>query len=109
MSNESSLTPRQRFWLEHLRRCTELGQPLSAYAAEHGLSLCALYEAKRCLRRRGLWPAAASGRFVRVQLSPETTKAALNSVYRISLPNRVVVEVAGGDLGAVLSAAARLS
>jgi len=25
------------------------------------------------------------------------------------LPNRVVVEVAGGDLGAVLSAAARLS
>jgi hypothetical protein len=108
MSNESSLTPRQQFWLEHLRRCTELGQPLSAYAAEHGLSLGALYEAKRHLRRRGLWP-AASGRFVRVQLTPETSQGAANTVYRISLPNRVVVEVAGGDLGTVLSAAARLS
>jgi len=108
MSNQSSLSPRQAFWLEHLQRCTELGQTLSAYAAAQGLSLGALYEAKRRLRLRGAWP-AATGRFVRAQLTSETSTAAVNAVYRISLPNRVVVEVAGGELEAVLSAAARLS
>jgi len=107
MSNTPALSQRQHFWLEHLQRCTERKQPLSCYAAEHGLNLGALYEAKRRLRRRGAWP-AASQRFVRVQLKPEPV-AAIGAVYRISLPNRVVVEVAGGDLSAVLAAAARLT
>ena len=59
MSKGSSLTPRQQFWAEHLRQCAERGQSLAAYAAEHGLKVGGLYEAKSQLRRHGLWPAAA--------------------------------------------------
>lgn len=107
MSNKPALSQRQEFWLEHLQQCAERKQPLSSYAAEHGLSLGALYEAKRRLRRDGAWPAAHQ-RFVRVQVTPEPV-AAISGVYRISLPNRVVVEVAGGELSTVLAAAAHLA
>lgn len=105
MAKESSLTERQQFWVLHLRACASRGQSLSAYAAEEGLSIGALYEVKSRLRRRGLWP-VPSPRFVRVQAA--TSPAVSLSVYRVSLPNGVVVESAGGDLSAVLSAAARL-
>lgn len=106
MSKVSLLTPRQQFWIEHLRQCAERGQSLSAYAAEHGLKVGALYEAKSRLRRRGLCPVPAP-RFVRVQpVRPAVTP--LPTVFRVSLPNGVVVETAGGELCAVLSAAAQL-
>ena len=107
MSKGSSLTPRQQFWAEHLRQCAERGQSLAAYAAEHGLKVGGLYEAKSHLRRRGLWPAAAS-RFVRVQPTRANEAPLLPTVYRVSLPNGVVVETAGGELSAVLRAAAQL-
>ena len=107
MSKGSSLTPRQKFWAEHLRQCAERGQSLAAYAAEHGLKVGGLYEAKSQVRRRGLWPAAAS-RFVRVQPTRANEAPLLPTVYRVSLPNGVVVETAGGELSAVLRAAAQL-
>ena len=106
MARESSLTARQQFWVEHLRACAARGQALSAYAAEEGLSIGALYEVKSRLRRRGLWPVPGP-RFVRVQAASAPTAVA-PALYRVSLPNGVVVESAGGDLSAVLSAAARL-
>lgn len=107
MSKGSSLTPRQRFWIDHLRRCTERGQSLSAYAAEQRLKVSGLYKAKSQLCRRGLWPVPAP-QFVRVQ--PDRVAEALPppTVFRVSLPNGVVVEAAGGELFAVLSAAAQL-
>ena len=107
MSKGSSLTPRQQFWAEHLRQCAERGQSLAAYAAAHGLKVGGLYEAKSHLRRRGLWPAAAS-RFVRVQPTRAGEAPLVPTVYRVSLPNGVVVETAGGELSAVLRAAAQL-
>ena len=107
MSTVSSLTPRQQFWAEHLRLCAERGQSLAAYAAAHGLKVGGLYEAKSRLRRRGLWPAAAS-RFVRVQATRASETPPVPSVYRVSLPNGVVVEAAGGELSTVLRAAAQL-
>ena len=107
MSTVSSLTPRQQFWTEHLRQCAERGQSLAAYAAAHGLKVGGLYEAKSRLRRRGLWPAAGS-RFVRVQPTRTGEAPQVATVYRVSLPNGVVVEAAGGELSAVLRAAAQL-
>ena len=107
MSTVSSLTPRQQFWAEHLRQCTERGQSLAAYAAAHGLKVGGLYEAKSDLRRRGLWPVTASG-FVRVQATRTREAPQAPSVYRVSLPNGVVVEAAGDELSAVLRAAAQL-
>ena len=107
MSKSSSSTPRQRFWIDHLRQCAERGQSLSAYAVEHGLKVGSLYEAKSQLRQRGLWPVPAP-QFVRVQPARPAEAAPLPTVFRVSLPNGVVVEAAGGELSAVLSAAAQL-
>ena len=107
MSTVSSLTPRQQFWAEHLRQCTERGQSLAAYAAAHGLKVGGLYEAKSRLRRCGLWPVTASG-FVRVQPTRASEAPSVPVVYRVSLPNGVVVKTAGGELSTVLRAAAQL-
>ena len=107
MVKESSLTARQQFWVAHLRACAARGQSLSAYADDEGLSIGALYEVKSRWRRRGLWP-VPSPRFVRVQAASAPT-AVPPALYRVSLPNGVVVESAGGDWSAVSSAAARLS
>ena len=80
---------------------------MATYAAAHGLKVSGLYEAKSRLRRRGLWPAARS-RFVRVQPTRTGEAPQVATVYRVSLPNGVVVEAAGGELSAVLRAAAQL-
>jgi len=103
MSKVPALTFRQQYWIAHLEACAKRGQPLAVYAREHSVSLSGLYEAKSSLRRRGLWP-AASARFVRVE-----SVASAGWMCRISLPNGVVVETAGGELSAVLSAAAAVS
>lgn len=105
MLKSSSLTVRQQFWIEHLRACAARGQALSSYAAEQGLSIAGLYEAKSRLRRRGVWPEVGA-RFVRVQ---GASSSVVPSLYRVSLPNGVVVEGTGSDWSAVLSSAARLS
>ena len=107
MSKGSPLTPRQRFWVEHLRRCAARGQSLSAYAAEQGLKVSSLYEAKAQLRRRGLWP-APTPQFVRVQAVRPAEATLVPTTFRVSLPNGVVVEAAGGEWSAVLSAAVQL-
>ena len=107
MPTVSSLTPRQQFWAVHLRQAAEGGQSLAAYAAEHGLKVGGLYEAQSQLRRRGVWPVAAP-LFVRVQPPRASEAPSAPTVYRVSLPNGVVVETAAGELSAVLRAAAQL-
>lgn len=102
MPKRSSLTTRQRYWVSHLQACTERGSTLSVYAAEQGLSVGALKQARTRLRGLGLWPVPVA-RFVRAQIAPVPV------MVRISLPNGVVVETSGSELAAVLSAAARLA
>lgn len=88
MSTHSSLTERQRFWLEHLRACGS--GSLKAYAEQHALEVSALYEAKSRLKRKGMLDAAPA-RFVRVQRdTPELSPA----LWRIHLRNGTLVEVA---------------
>lgn len=57
------------------------------------------------MRRGGAWQ-AANQPLVRGQLTLEPV-VAVSGFYRIALLNRVVVEVAGGKLSAVLAAAAQ--
>ena len=79
----------------------------AAYASEQGLSAGALYQAKTRLRGRGLWPVVPKAHFARVEpTEPPMVMSPLH--WRVSLPNGVVVELAGGEVGAVLSAAASL-
>jgi hypothetical protein len=97
MDNRSSLeeacTPRQRFWLEHLEACRERGSSLKAYALAHDLSPGALYAAKSDLKRRGLLPASTLPVPVPAPklLPVHIARAAV--MFRVVLPNGVVVEV----------------
>lgn len=109
MSSSKSLTPRLRYWLAHLQACTRQGASLAAYARAQSLKVGALYEAKSRLRRQGAWP-SPDARFVRVQTTGiDVMDAPRAPLFRVSLRNGVVVEVAGGEVSAVLEAAARLS
>ncbi len=82
-------TPRQRFWLEHLKACREQGLSLKAYARNHNLSVSALYTANSALKRRAtsIAPNTSAPKLVPVRL------ASGSSMVRVSLPNGVVVEL----------------
>lgn len=112
MTPAQQLPRRLAFWAEHLRQCSLRGQRLSHYAAEHGLSASSLYAARSTLRQRGLWPLPRT-RFLRVEADPGGrvggTPVVAPALYRIALPNGVVVETAGGDLASVLASASALS
>jgi len=87
------LTERQRFWLQHLQACGN--GSLKAYAAAHGLSLSALYQAKSTLRRRGQLDARPTPvRLARVERSARPPEAASPGRARVLLPNGVAVEFA---------------
>ena len=45
--SRAGLTERDRFWLRHIEASARSRTPATIYAAEHGLSLGAFYEAKR--------------------------------------------------------------
>ena len=109
MSEKKTLTPRLRYWREHLQACASRGMSVSAYAAAEGLKVGGLYEAKSRLRKLGLWPVQGP-RFVRLQAEEPIRAAAPSNapLCRVSLPNGVVVETAGADLAALLQAAAHL-
>ena len=108
MSDKKGVTPRLRYWSEHLQTCAARGMTLSAYAAAEGLKVGALYEAKSRLKQRGLWPLPGA-RFVRVLPGRSSAAGAASApLCRVTLPNGVVVETAGGDLATVLQAAAQL-
>ena len=82
-------TPRQRFWLEHLKACREQGLSLKAYARAHDLSVSALYTANSALKRRAtsISPTAPAPKLVPVRL------ASGSSMVRVLLPNGVVLEL----------------
>lgn len=48
----SALSKRDRFWLRHMETLAAQGGPATAYAEKHGLSIGALYEARRRLVAR---------------------------------------------------------
>jgi hypothetical protein len=110
MSRSLSLTPRQQFWVEHLQCCAQRKQSLSSYAAEHGLAIGALYEAKSRLKRMGALSArVAAPRFVRVHAEISAPPPSMPALCRVLLPNGVTVETVGADLATVLFTAGRLS
>ena len=89
MSNDSPLTDRQRFWLEHLRACGR--GSLKAYAEAHELDLRALYDAKARLKRKGAL-FAPGPRLVRVERAH--TESASSGCCRVHLRNGTAVDVA---------------
>ena len=108
VSAGTALTEHQRNWLGRLQACEASGKSFTAYAAEHGFPVRALYAAKKTLVKKGVLPRTQQKRFQRVQTTTETT----DTKWRIQLPNGVSVEfssnVDGGSLSTVLSTVVRL-
>lgn len=92
------LTERQAFWLRHLRNCQEAGESLKDYAEQHGLGLASIYAWNRKFQVRGDLKPSSSLRFRRIEIA----QPKMPSVFRIRLPNAVMVEWPGdGELSAL--------
>ena len=108
VAEEIKLTDRQRYWLEHIQACEASGKGATAYAAEHGFRVGAMYAGKKMLVRKGALPGSRPSRFQRVQ----TTAVTANQKWRIQLTNGVSVDFSGtvdaGSLSTVLNTAAHL-
>ena len=127
----TSLTERQQFWLDHLRRCDADCIPTKTYAEQHNFSVQAMYSAHKDLVARGVLRPGGRGvctkafaRFARVRIQEPTAVAAESwsepgsvaagsTAWRIDLPNGTSVSFDGpldaGTLHQVLQTAAALS
>ena len=104
--SRAGLTERDRFWLRHIEASVRSRTPATIYAAEHGLSLGAFYEAKRRLVRRGAVSPAPRRRrvsFAAVQVVPEA-RVAEAGPFRLRLSNGAVLEWASAPGIEVLGA-----
>ena len=111
-------TERDRFWLDHEAALAPSELTAKAYAAEHGLSLHALYQARKRLRALGLLPKPVVRRLPKKPSAKAVafSKVALGSPrlspaeFRLSLPGGCVLEWSGAELpAAVLDLVERLT
>jgi hypothetical protein len=100
---------RGRLWVRHLEKIETEGITAKAYAAREGLSVDALYQAKKRLVARGAWPrprTTARPTFARVKIATPPTPPAPWAL-RLRLPSGAVLEWSaqpGADLlGALLA------
>lgn len=87
------LTPKQQFWLDHLRACERSEQSMKGYAQHHGLSISAFYAWKKTLRRKevpGTAPPVAPSLFQKVALRQQS------GALRIVLPTGLTLEIDTG-------------
>lgn len=107
-AEKTTLTERQRYWLEHIQACTASGKTIAEYAAEHGLAAQAMYAGKKILIRKGILSSTRPARFQRAQVMASVA----GSEWRIHLPNGVSVAFSGAvdaaTLTTVLNTAATL-
>jgi len=45
MTNSTTLTERQQYWLKHIRACDAAGQTTINYAKAHGINVKSMYSA----------------------------------------------------------------
>ena len=106
--DEQALTERQQYWLDHIKACEASGKGATAYAAEHGFRVGAMYAGKKSLVKKGVLPVTRRSRFQRVQAEA----VSVGSQWHVQLPNGVSVDFSGtvdaSSLSTVLSTAARL-
>ncbi len=69
----SELSAKMSAWLGHVRAASEQGMTIAAYAAAHGVSAAALYQAKSQLMKVGAWPRSSAPR-VRAATSPRSRR-----------------------------------
>jgi hypothetical protein len=94
MTQDTSLTEKQKFWLEHVQACGRSGQSMRTYAEANGLSVSAFYTWKKTLRRKGALSGSPSDE------SPLFLKAVVADYRlgraRVLLPSGVTLEFDSG-------------
>jgi len=89
-----SLTDKQRYWLDHIKRCEALGQTMVAYASEQSLDLKQFYNWKMRLSRLGVLPQPPKRvAFKRVTVRP---RPEFDAGCRIECPNGTRIEIEAG-------------
>jgi hypothetical protein len=114
MGSQRSASDRDRFWLTHDEAQRASGKSAKEYAAAAGISVQALYQARKRLRARGLLARGrapgAVARFAKVAVAPTAGIEAPR--FRIELPNGAVLEWSGaasvGPVGDLVERMARL-
>jgi hypothetical protein len=97
------LTAREQFWLGHLRKIEAAGIATKAYAERRGLSVHALYQARKQLVTLGAWPerkASATPVFTPVRV---IDAPAPGPACRMRFANGAVVEWSAAPAPAVLA------
>ena len=114
-------TERDRFWLDHEAAVAASDRTTKAYAAEHGLSLHAFYQARKRLRVLGLLTTGAARRSPKRGATTTPRPVTFSKVevrlprpssaeFRLSLPGGAVLEWSGEKLPpAVVDLVERLS
>lgn len=109
MRRREAATERDRFWLEHEAKLATSEGTAKAYAAEHGLSLHAFYQARKRLRALGLLTMGAPRRSPKQGKAPTPRPVRFSRVevrvprpsgaeFRLSLPGGAVLEWSGEKL-----------
>ncbi len=97
MGDRRPASERDRFWLKHHEAQSASGHDAKAYAASAGISVQALYQARKRLRARGLLAPGRSrtgvARFAKVAVRPSPGIG--EPRFRIELPNGAVLEWSG--------------
>jgi hypothetical protein len=97
------LSPANRKWLLDIRACEKSGESLKSYAERKGISVHALYQAKKVAREKGILPPHRKGkaplassrrrrpaRFVKAVQCVEAREA--GAAWRLRLPGGAVFE-----------------
>ena len=79
-------TARLRKRLSQIRSCEQSGETLKTYAARHGISVHALYQAKKQARQKGLLPAHGSPKTRVVRRKPPQAMRRPRFVEALSTP-----------------------
>ena len=82
-SGERRLSATLRKQLAHIRACEKAGETLKEYGARRGLSVQALYEAKRRLRKQGVLAAHPRRTAAPTRSSREPTPRFVEAVRRV--------------------------
>ncbi|MEN8132074.1 MAG: hypothetical protein ABFS45_18235 [Pseudomonadota bacterium] len=86
-AQETLLTDRQRYWLEHIQACEALGKTVAEYAMAQGLEAKAMYAGKKILVKKGILPRTHRSRFQRAQVTTPVS----GCTWRVQLPNGLLV------------------
>ena len=90
-------------WQRHLKAAETSGRGLSAYAAEHGINVRRLYEARYLLTRAKAAKARQTSAFVPVKLKPRSLVKVMPVAHHGDAPGARFAMQARLDNGVVLS------